>query len=174
MRDKPGGSTNAARDFAERPNRVLATKPGNGSLPAFRDKGGIMEKRPLSLTIIAWLLIVLAVLGLVGVVTMRSNPAMMKTMEQMHTSIMFQQVWGVIGCVVSLLVAYGIFKAQPWSRVLYVVWGIIGLIVGFYTSPMKSYLVFSLVILVVVSIFLFSARANEYFSARGFMLKREA
>jgi uncharacterized membrane protein len=132
-----------------------------------------MEKRPLSLTIIAWLLIVLAVLGLIGVVTMRSNPAMMKTMDQMHTSIMFQQVWGVIGCIVSLLVAYGIFKAQPWSRVLYVVWGVIGLIVGFYTSPMKSYLVFSLVILVVVSIFLFSSRANEYFSARGFMVKRE-
>jgi hypothetical protein len=38
---------------------------------------------------------------------------------------------------------------------------------------MKSYLVISLIILVVVSVFLFSAKANEYFSARGFMLKRE-
>ena len=132
-----------------------------------------MEKRPLSLTIIAWTLIVLAVLGLIGVVTMRSNPAMMKTMEQMHTSIMFQQVWGVIGCIVTLAVAYGIFKAQPWSRVLYVVWGIIGLIAGFFISPMKAAMVLSLVVLVVISIFLFSAKANEYFSARGFMLKRE-
>lgn len=132
-----------------------------------------MEKRPLSLTIIAWLLIVLAVLGLVGVFTMRSNPEMVKMLEQMHTSIIFQQVWGVIGCIVTLIVAYGIFKAQPWSRVLYVAWGVLGLIVGFYTSPMKSFLVVSLIILVVVSVFLFSARANEYFSARGFMLKRE-
>jgi len=132
-----------------------------------------MEKRPLSLTIIAWLLIVLAVLGLIGVFTMRTNPEMVKMLEQMHTSIMFQQVWGLIGCIVTLIVAYGIFKAQPWSRVLYVAWGILGLIVGFYTSPMKSFLVVSLIILVVVSVFLFSARANEYFSARGLMLKRE-
>lgn len=132
-----------------------------------------MEKRPLSLTIIAWLLIVLAVLGLIGVFTMRSNPQMMKILAETHSSIMFQQVWGVVGCIVTLIVAYGIFKAQPWSRVLYVVWGILGLIVGFYTSPMKSYLVISLIILIVVSVFLFSAKANEYFSARGFMLKRE-
>jgi hypothetical protein len=132
-----------------------------------------MEKRPLSLTIIAWLLIVLAVLGLIGVFTMRSNPQMMKMLAETHSSIMFQQVWGVVGCIVTLIVAYGIFKAQPWSRVLYVVWGILGLIVGFYTSPMKSYLVISLIILIVVSVFLFSAKANEYFSARGFMLKRE-
>lgn len=132
-----------------------------------------MEKRPLSLTIIAWLLIVLAVLGLIGVFTMRSNPQMMKMLAETHSSIMFQQVWGVVGCIVTLIVAYGIFKAQPWSRVLYVVWGILGLIVGLYTSPMKSYLVISLIILIVVSVFLFSAKANEYFSARGFMLKRE-
>lgn len=132
-----------------------------------------MEKRPLSLTIIAWLLIVLAVLGLIGVFTMRSNPQMMKMLAETHSSIMFQQVWGVVGCIVTLIVAYGIFKAQPWSRVLYVVWGILGLIVGLYTSPMKSYLVISLIILIAVSVFLFSAKANEYFSARGFMLKRE-
>jgi hypothetical protein len=39
---------------------------------------------------------------------------------------------------------------------------------------MKSLLVFSFVVLVVISIFLFSEKANDYFSARGFMLRREA
>jgi len=131
------------------------------------------QKRPLSLTIIAWVLIVLSLLALVGVFTMRSNPAMMKMMDQMHVSMLVYQGWTVLGVIVDLIVAYGIFKGEPWSRVLYVVWGIIGLVVGFLILPQKAYVVLSLVILVVISIFLFSEKANDWFSARGFMLKRE-
>jgi ABC-type uncharacterized transport system permease subunit len=104
---------------------------------------------------------------------MGSNPAMMKMIDQMHLSLMVEQAWTVLGVIINLIVAYGILKGQPWSRVLYVVWGIIGLVVGFFISPMKAALVLSLVILVVISIFLFSEKANEWFSARGFMLKRE-
>jgi hypothetical protein len=132
-----------------------------------------MEKRPISLTIIAWLLIVLSLLALIGVFTMQSNPAMTKMVEQMHVSLLFEQAWIVIGVIIDLIVAYGIFKAQPWSRVLYVVWGIIGLVVGFYISPQKAVLVLSLIILVIFSIFLFSAKANDWFAARGLMLRRE-
>lgn len=133
-----------------------------------------MEKRPLSLTIIAWVLVVLSLLALVGVFTMRSNPVMVKTIEQMHMSLAFEQAWTVLGVIINLIVAYGIFKGQPWSRVLYVVWGIIGLIAGFFISPMKAALVLSLIVLVVISIFLFGEKANDWFSARGFMLKRES
>ena len=132
-----------------------------------------MEKRPLSLTIIAWLLIALSLLALIGTFAMQSNPQMVKMQEQMHTPVLFQHAWTVLGVIIDLIVAYGIFKGQPWSRVLYVIWGIIGLVVGFFILPQKAYLVFSLIVLVVISIFLFSAKANEYFSARGFMLKRE-
>jgi hypothetical protein len=132
-----------------------------------------MTKRPVSLTIIAVLLVVLSLLALIGTFTMQSNPAMVKMVQQMHVSMLFEQVWIVIGVIIDLIVAYGIFKGQPWSRVLYVVWGIIGLVVGFYTSPQKALLVVSLVILIIFSIFLFSEKANDWFSARGFMLKRE-
>ena len=132
-----------------------------------------MTKRPVSLTIIAVLLVVLSLLALIGTFTMQSNPAMVKMVQQMHVSMLFEQVWIVIGVIIDLIVAYGIFNGQPWSRVLYVVWGIIGLVVGFYTSPQKALLVVSLVILIIFSIFLFSEKANDWFSARGFMLKRE-
>ena len=132
-----------------------------------------MQKRALSLTIIAWVLIILSLLALVGVFTMRSNPAMMKMMEQVPVSLMVYQSWTVLGVIIDLIVAYGIFKGQPWSRVLYVVWSVIGLGVGFFITPQKAYLVFGLIVLVVISIFLFSEKANDWFSARGFMLKRE-
>lgn len=133
-----------------------------------------MEKRPLSLTIIAWFLVVMSLFGLYGSITMGSNPLALKMINQMGIPLLFEQIWGAVGAVVSLICAYGIFKGQPWSRVLYVVWGIIGLVVGFFVSPMKSVLVLSLIFLVVISIFLFSDKANDWFSARGLMLKREA
>ena len=132
-----------------------------------------MEKRPLSLTIIGWLLVVFTLLGIYSVVTMGSNPVAMKMLEQMHISLAFEQAWSVLGAVVNLACAYGILKGLPWSRVLFVVWGVIGLVVGFYISPMKYVLVFSLIFLVVIAAFLWTNAANDWFNARGFMLKRE-
>jgi hypothetical protein len=132
-----------------------------------------MEKRPVSLTVIAVILIILVVLGLVGMVMMGSNPAMMKAVEQMHVPLMFLQAWSVIGAIVTAICAYGILKGLPWSRVLYVVWGILGLIVSAYTSPTKIGVVLGLVILVVISVFLWTNAANDWFQARGLMLSRE-
>ena len=132
-----------------------------------------MQTRPLSLTIIGWLLIVFSLFGLFGVVSMGSNAAAMKMLEQMHTSLLFQQVWGVLGAIVNVAVAYGIFKGLPWSRVLYVVWGVVGLVVAAYTSPIKVAVVVGLIFLVAISAFLFTNSANDWFCARGMMLKRE-
>jgi hypothetical protein len=132
-----------------------------------------MEKRPVSLTIIAVVLIVLAVLGLIGIFMIGSVPAMSAALAQMHVSLRLYQAWGVLGTIVTLVCAYGILKGLPWSRVLYLVWGIIGLVVSAYISPTKSSLVLGLVILVVVCAFLWTNAANDWFSARGFMLNRE-
>jgi hypothetical protein len=132
-----------------------------------------MEKRPVSLTVIGWLLIVLALFGLYAVATIGSNPIAMKMLEQMHVPLVLEQAWGALGAIVNLICAYGILKGLPWSRVLYVVWGVIGVAVSFYISPMKAAIVVGLVILVVVAAFLWTNSANDWFSARGFMLKRE-
>jgi hypothetical protein len=132
-----------------------------------------MQKRPLSLTIIAWVLIALTVLGLVGAFTMGSNPVMTKALADMNMSLAMYQAWVGLGSIVTLICAYGFLKGYPWSRVLYVVWGVLGLIVGFYISPMKAASAISLVVLVVVAFFLYRENANDWFQARGFMLKRE-
>ena len=132
-----------------------------------------MEKRPLSLTIIGWIIIVLSLFAIYGVVVAGSNPVMTQALSQMHMSVPLYQAWGTVGVIVSLACAYGILKGLPWSRVLYLVWGIIGLVVGFFISPVKATLVLSIIILVVVCAFLWTNAANDWFSARGLMLKRE-
>ena len=132
-----------------------------------------MTKRQLSLTIIAWLLIVFSLFGLYGVFTMRSNPVAMKMLDQMHMPLIVEQVWGVVGTIVNLICAWGILKGQPWSRVLYVVWSVIGIVVSFFISPMKSVIAISVVLLIILAFFLFRENADDWFQARGFMLKRE-
>jgi hypothetical protein len=132
-----------------------------------------MTKRPVSLTVIAWILIVLGLFGLYGAATLGSNPMAAKMLAQSPVPLVVNQLWSALGAVVGFIVAYGIFKGQPWSRVLYVVWSIIQILVGLYISPMKALLVVSVIVLVVFCIFRFSEKANDWFSARGFMLKRE-
>jgi inner membrane protein involved in colicin E2 resistance len=97
----------------------------------------------------------------------------MKMLDQSRVPLMFLQVWGVIGCVITLACAYGIWKGLPWSRVLYVVWNVIGILVSFFTTPQQALILVSIVIFVVIAAFLFTNRANEWFAARGFALKRE-
>ena len=132
-----------------------------------------MQKRPLSLTIIAVFLALFSLLGLYGTLTMGSNPEALKMLEASKVPLMFLQIWGAIGCIVTLACAYGIWKGMPWSRVLYVVWNVIGIVVSFFTTPTQSLILVSIVIFVVIAGFLYTNRANEWFSARGFALKRE-
>ena len=132
-----------------------------------------MEKRPTSLTVIAVILIVLAAIGLIGVFVLPSMPQGQQALSQMRMSVPAYQALGVVGAIVTLACAYGILKGLPWSRVLYVLWGIVGLVIGFYTSPMKAGIVLNLVVLVVIAAFLWTNNANDWFQARGLMLKRE-
>jgi hypothetical protein len=132
-----------------------------------------MSRRPLSLTIIAWLLVVFVVIGLIGAFTMGSNPAMTSALQQMNMSLGTYQAWIALNSLVTLICAYGFLKGFPWSRVLYVVWGVLGIIVSFYISPMKAAIAVSVVLLIVVCFFLFRGNADDWFQARGFMLKRE-
>jgi hypothetical protein len=133
-----------------------------------------MEKRPLSLTIIMWFLVILAVLGVVGIVMSASNTAVAAKMaEQSKVPLAYQHVWSAISAVVMLVVAYGIFKGQPWSRVLYLAWGILGLVVGYLMGSPALGMIAAFIILAVISALLFSDRGNSWFAARGLALNRE-
>jgi hypothetical protein len=133
-----------------------------------------MEKRPLSLTIIAWVLVILALLGLAGIVMATTSAELAAKMaEQCNMPLPFQQAWTAIGAIVTLVVAYGIWKGHPWSRVLYVAWGVIGIVVGYLVGSPGYGMILGVVILVVISAFLFTNRANEWFNASGLALKRD-
>lgn len=132
-----------------------------------------MEKRPLSLTIIGWWMVLAALFTGYSILTMGSNPVAMRMIEQMHVSLLFQQILGAIGIIVSLVSAYGLFKGLPWSRVLYIGWAIIALGFGLVTSPVKSINLLSAIFFAAIAFFLFRPSANRWFAARGLQLQRQ-
>lgn len=132
-----------------------------------------MAQRPLSLTIIAWIIVILGAISLIGAIGIGMLPNGAETVEKMHISMNTYRLLGVVGAVVSFVCAYGILKGLPWSRVLYVLWSIVGLVIGFYTTPQKALLLVNLIILIAFAFFLFRENANDWFQARGFMLNRE-
>ena len=133
-----------------------------------------MEKRPLSLTIIGWYLVLGAVFGLYGALTMGSNPIVLKMLEQMQVSLAFQQAMAGIGVLVSAICAYGIFKGLPWSRVLYAAWTVIGTVVGLFISPAKLVMLLGVLFAAVILFFLFRPAADRWFAAKGLQLQRGA
>jgi len=119
-------------------------------------------------------LVILALLGLAGIVMATTSAELAAKMaEQSNMPLPFQQAWTAIGAIVTLVVAYGIWKGQPWSRVLYVAWGVIGIVVGYLVGSPGYGMILGVVILVVISAFLFTNRANEWFNASGLALKRD-
>jgi hypothetical protein len=131
-----------------------------------------MEKRPTSLTVIGCWMVISAVMTTLSIATMGSNPMAMRMLEQMHVSLQFQQALGAVGAIVCAASAYGLFKGQPWSRVLYVAWSIVGTAIASVTSPIKSILIFSVIIVAAIAYFLFRGDANRYFAAKGLQLTR--
>lgn len=132
-----------------------------------------MDKRPTSITVICVVLVLFTLLGVTGLVMTATSAAVAEQLAKMNISLPIYRAYGALGIIINLICIYGIFKGLPWSRVLYLVWGIIGLVVGFYVSPMKASIVIGLVLLVVICGFLWTNTANDWFQARGFMLKRE-
>jgi hypothetical protein len=113
-----------------------------------------------------------ALAGIYSSLTLRTNQMAMRVIEQMHISVAFQQTVGVIGSVIAGVCAYGLFKAQPWSRVLFIGWSIVSFLISLVTSPFKSILVLGAMITAGIAYFLFRGAANDYFAARGIQLKR--
>lgn len=131
-----------------------------------------MEKRPLSLTIIGWFLVVTGLFAAYSTLTIGSNEMARQMIADSGLSLRFQQAMGVISALVGLVSAYGIFKGLPWSRVLYVGWSIIALAVGLMTSPFKGMLMLSALFIAVIAYFLFRPEADAWFAAKGLQLQR--
>ena len=122
-----------------------------------------MAKRPISLSIIGWYLVVVSVLGVFGMLMMKSSPIAMRMYAQSPLPISAHIAFGIVGSLISAVCGYGILKGLNWSRFLYVGWGLIGFAFSTLTLPVTSIIVLGVAFFAVIVFFLFRPTANEWF-----------
>ena len=125
-----------------------------------------MNKRPTSITIIAWLFIVLDVCALLTTTFSLHNPSVIKMMQLSPIPLLWQYIMIYTNMVAMIVVAIALLKRQNWARWLYVCLNILMLIIGIITSPAKLTLIPSFIIFAIITFFLFRSNANRYFNER--------
>jgi hypothetical protein len=123
-----------------------------------------MKKRPTSITVIAWILIVMGGISLIASTISLNNPMAKELMNRSPIPIPIQYAMMYVGLLITLISGIAMLKGQNWARFLYVIWSIIGFVIGIATSPMKVAMIPGFVLFLIVAFFLFRPKANEYFA----------
>jgi hypothetical protein len=127
-----------------------------------------MVSRPTSITVIAWFLIGISVLGAAGIVLgfLVPKPTANEVVDESPIPVAIQYGFAFIGTAIDLVSGYFMLRGRNWSRYLYVVWSASHVAVFFWlTSSHRLYLIPGAVITIVIAIFLFVPGANAFFAA---------
>lgn len=127
------------------------------------------KKRPTSVTVIAWFLIVVAA---INVVTMTfawkkvyQDPKVQELMAKSPLPVSVQYAMGAVGLVVMLTAGIFMLRGKNWARFLYMGWTAAGFVISFFTSPAKLMLIPGVVMYAIVVFFLMRPAANAYFES---------
>jgi hypothetical protein len=100
-----------------------------------------MKKRPTSVTVIAWILLVISALSLLGSTMAINNPMAQEMMAKSPIPIPLQYVVLYLGLSIEILCATFMLRAANWARLLYISWSGVELLILLLTSPAKQELI---------------------------------
>lgn len=126
-----------------------------------------MKSRPTSISVIAWILIVVGVLSLIANLITMSNPEVKEMMTRGPIPISLQYVLIYVGLSIIIISGIGFLKGLNWARLLYVAWGVIGIIINFVSTEFSMIKIPGVLIFVIIVFFLYRPKANEFFSAKS-------
>jgi hypothetical protein len=122
-----------------------------------------MRKRPTSVTVIAWILIITGGLAIIVIPFALNSPMTKEIMNRSRLPISVQYFQAYAGLLVTFVSGIAILKGRNWGRLLYVLWSIIGFVITLVTMPIKLALVPGILFFIVVAFFLYRPKATEYF-----------
>ncbi|MFC1551584.1 hypothetical protein ACFL6P_03355 [Candidatus Latescibacterota bacterium] len=123
------------------------------------------KKRPTSITVVAWFLIVIGAISLIPttITLMSQNPMIEEMMSKSPIPIPIQHVLSYAGLIVSIVSGIAILQGENWGRFLYFIWSVITIVIGIFTSPNILFMIPGLVIFAVLAFILFLSKASDYF-----------
>lgn len=122
-----------------------------------------MTKRPTSISVISWILIVIGAVSLITTTAMINNPTVRDLMAKSSMPISVQYAMSYLGLLVTIVSGAGMLKGRNWARYLYVIWSLVGFVIGIATSPMKAAMIPGFLVFLVVAFFLFRPKATAFF-----------
>lgn len=126
-----------------------------------------MPQRPLSITIIAWFLILSSVWGVYSIWTTQDNPLLQQLAAASPLPPSVQLVLQLINAVTGIIFGAAILKGRDWGRWGFIAWSLVWTVVAFFISPVKAMVLFALLMTAVFAFFLYRKPANAWFAATG-------
>lgn len=128
-----------------------------------------MTQRPVSITVIGWLLIVFGLFGLLGCfayIGMASSPMVQQAMALIPVPLSVQIAVTVASVVLRLATGIALLLRQNWARFLYATYGLAGIVYAYFVSPYPLLMIPGILLYLVVTVFLFLPAANVYFTKK--------
>ncbi len=122
-----------------------------------------MKKRPDSISIIGWYMIVSAIFSFFSIAISLYMPMSREILKMNPVPIPVQILIGFLSAAFSLITGFFMLKGKNWTRWFYLIWMSCSLIYSVFASPMKFLLIPGLLIVILILYFLFRPTASAYF-----------
>ena len=123
-----------------------------------------MKQRPKSISIIAWILIVIGAISLITTSAMINNPVTRDLMNNSPIPVPAQYIISYLGLFVTIISGIAMLNGKNWSRYLYIIWSLIGFTISITTFPIKTAIIPGFLVFLVAVYFLLRREANEFFT----------
>ena len=123
-------------------------------------------KRPVSVAISCWFLILSSLSALASVYLGRNDPAMLAGMAHGAIPTEVQYAILIFSQGITLAAALAMLQRQRGARTVYLVWGVIDIAICLATLPLKMNVLPGALMFAVICAFLYSPKSNAWFSPR--------
>ncbi len=129
-------------------------------------------KRPLGVTIVCWVLIVLSAISIVSLLYSYFHFETLYQAAQQKVSISqgafrLQIQIGLAVAIINIILCIFMLKAHNWSRIVYLVLGAAMQVWAFVSSPVTGVMIVSLIIFIIFVYFLFNRKAATFFTGHN-------
>jgi uncharacterized membrane protein len=122
-----------------------------------------MNKRPTSVTIVCWFLIIAGVLSIVMTMVTMNNPQVRELMEKQPLPVPAQIAMTLIITAINVVCGFFMLQGANWARMLYLGLAVLGFAYSLITSPFRMMVVPGLVFFGVFAFLLLRSPANAFF-----------
>ncbi|AIO65646.1 hypothetical protein [Burkholderia oklahomensis] len=120
-------------------------------------------KRPLSLTVLGWFVIVSNVIGLISLPFSLRDPTSLAVLRHSPLPLEATVALAVTSETLHLVAGGAILKGRIWGRNLYAIVALVGFAISAFTTPFKGMLIVVAALIALFLIILYRPAATAYF-----------